>query len=228
MARNVGKKLLHNPATEAATNVARPPGLIRRGNCWGLRIRVPDRLRDAIGKTEIWKSFGQVSYPEACRKVNVERVKLDRLFAHAEARLSDHPPNHVGSRPHLSDCDIREIAYRFLTKLEAEADPIPMWEQDRLDDIRALQEEASLIGQSVEDATVQHVAISAAAEAGFVLKHGDDGFLRTCEAVQLAWIEHLQRQVERLDRRDVTTIDPLFKGIDRHKLDRTLRTNRSI
>jgi hypothetical protein len=34
-----------------------PQYLIRRGNVWQIRIRVPQEIRHVIGKAEIWKSL---------------------------------------------------------------------------------------------------------------------------------------------------------------------------
>lgn len=47
--------------------MAKPPGLRKRGGSWEMRVRVPERLRAAMGKGEIIKSFGGTSNREALR-----------------------------------------------------------------------------------------------------------------------------------------------------------------
>lgn len=63
--------------------MAATAGLKNRNGRWTLRVRVPDRLRQTIGKREISKSFGSVSYAEASRLARIERAEIDRLFEQA-------------------------------------------------------------------------------------------------------------------------------------------------
>ncbi|MDJ0930614.1 DUF6538 domain-containing protein [Breoghania sp.] len=55
----------------------RTRNLQKRGNVFWLRIRVPDDLRAAVGKTEIRKSLKTGDFEEAERLVRIERMKLD-------------------------------------------------------------------------------------------------------------------------------------------------------
>lgn len=61
--------------------------LHRRGGNWTFRRRVPDELRQIIGKQEITKSIGG-DFRRACEERNRLVVETDRLFADARARMS--------------------------------------------------------------------------------------------------------------------------------------------
>ncbi|MET3473610.1 integrase [Novosphingobium sp. 1529] len=208
MANEKLPKLLRKAATQGGEEMAKPAGLISRGGSWGVRVRVPDRLRAHLGKTEIWKSFGAVGYADACRLARIERVAIDRRFLEAEAELGR------ASAAPLNDEELLHLARAFLHKMEVDAGPLPLLPADREAERDAVDEEASLVGQSVEDASVQRVAKSFAAWAGRKVHDGNPELLRLSEAVQQAWLEHLGRRSGRLAGRTVATVDPIFAGVD--------------
>lgn len=208
MAKEKTPKLLHKVATQGGEEMAKPAGLISRGGSWGVRVRVPDRLRAHLGKKEIWKSFGAVGYADACRLARIERVAIDRRFLEAEAELGRAP-----AAP-LNDEELLHLARAFLHKMEVDAGPLPLMPADREAESDAVDEEAALVGQGIEDASVQRVAKSFAAWAGRKVDDGNPELLRLSEAVQQAWLEHLGRRSARLAGRTVTTVDPIFAGVD--------------
>jgi integrase len=54
---------------------------------YGFRRRVPDDLRPIIGKREIWRSYGPVSFADAKRRHFTEAKAVEDLFAQARQRL---------------------------------------------------------------------------------------------------------------------------------------------
>ena len=44
---------------------------------------MPDALRPIVGKHEIWRTLGSVTYRQAAELVRLERVRIDALFADA-------------------------------------------------------------------------------------------------------------------------------------------------
>jgi integrase len=207
------QRLLHNFATQSGEDVARPAGLIQRGGSYGLRVRVPDKLRPVIGKREVWKSFGPVSFKDACRLARLERVVVDRQFDEAEAKIAVVPPI-VTMR--LSDEHLVELARAFLRKMEDEALPIPMLPDDREAELAAVNEDLYHVGRpsNVEDAGLQRVALGFADWASVPIDRQSGDFLKLCEVVKQAWLEHIGRRAERLAGRPVSTIDPVFEGVD--------------
>lgn len=201
------RELLHKVATQGG-EVARPEGLVQRGTKWWIRVRVPDRLRDRIGKTEICRSLRTSDFKEACRLARMERVAIDNLFGEAEAELREEIVEPVAAD------QLYQLARAFLHKMEADAQPIPVLSEDRELERIAVDEDAGLIGQSIEDATVQRGAISFARWAGLKLDPNSPHLIPISEAYQAAFIEHLNRRSLRLAGKTVLTVDPLFEGVD--------------
>jgi hypothetical protein len=56
------------------------PDLQIRGSIWWSRIRVPDRVRAAIGRNEIRRSLQTSDASVAKQKANIERLKIDAEF----------------------------------------------------------------------------------------------------------------------------------------------------
>ncbi len=65
MARPSFLDVLHKGATHGTSDMADPPGLVRRGNVWMIRVRVPERVKPIIKKQEITKSLKTTSHREA-------------------------------------------------------------------------------------------------------------------------------------------------------------------
>ena len=67
----------------------------RDGGTYYLRAKVPKKIRDIIGKTEIRKSLWTKDL-KARQKVKIESVRVDALFSAAEAKLNRRPaPVHI-------------------------------------------------------------------------------------------------------------------------------------
>ncbi|PGH53118.1 hypothetical protein CRT60_24710 [Azospirillum palustre] len=68
-------------------NVPRHTRLHRRNGTYYLRAAVPEELRPAYGKSEVWKSLRTKDPKEAARLVKVESLKVDQEFEALRKRL---------------------------------------------------------------------------------------------------------------------------------------------
>ena len=85
-------KLLHQTSTPAALEpMPNHPRLMRVGHRFHLRVKVPKDVREAVGKTEVWKSLGTSDPKVALERVRVESVRVDQQFAEARRKLREGP-----------------------------------------------------------------------------------------------------------------------------------------
>ncbi|MDK9696983.1 MAG: site-specific integrase [Siculibacillus sp.] len=189
--------------------MAKVPGLSRRGSVWQFRVRVPEKLQKAIGKGEIVKSLGPVSHAEAARLARLERTTADRLFAEAEARARTAP------LACLSESQLRHLTRAFFFRLEENAGPIPFSDDEREVLASSVRGDLAGITQTLEDASLQQVAIEFAEWANVRVERNSLAFLDLCRAVQRAHIEHYRREHDRLRLKHEERNDPLFADIDR-------------
>lgn len=90
-------------------DVAKYPGLMRRGTRWYLRVKVPDDVVDAIGKREKWKSLRRGDYQLAKTRYLEERTALERQFNPAREgshTLTDAKARRLVAEEALSCCGI--------------------------------------------------------------------------------------------------------------------------
>lgn len=213
-------ELIHKAATQSGSDMAKPPGLRRRGGSWEIRVRVPSRLRAEIGKREIIKSLGGVSAREAHRLGWLERAAIEQRFAQAGGHLdetNDAPTSGAPNRSSLPEAELIGLARRYLHGLESTAQPVPLDENEQAQMREALADEANCLGRqdAAEDATLQREAERFADQIGLV-SIGNDDRMRFLEAVRSAWIEHLNRQLQRLTGATVATCNAAFAGVDAH------------
>jgi len=79
-------------------DVARKPGLMRRGTRWWLRVRVPDDVLEVVGRREIWRSLRISDYGEAVRRCRAARVELDEHFERVRRARRGLPAGDEGRR----------------------------------------------------------------------------------------------------------------------------------
>ncbi|MBP2312982.1 DUF6538 domain-containing protein [Azospirillum soli] len=91
--------------------------LHRRNGTYYLRVAVPQELREAIGKREIWKSLGTSDPKEANSLVKSESLKVDQLFEAARKRLR-------GEDDQISDTEAARIAAIWLSAVLEEDEEI--------------------------------------------------------------------------------------------------------
>ena len=81
--------------------------LYRRNNVYWVRVRVPDKLRDIVGKTQLSKNLSTTDLAEANGKKHIVIAELKQLIHFAEKKLD-------GTKGSLSKEDqIRELALEF-------------------------------------------------------------------------------------------------------------------
>ncbi len=71
--------------------MAKQPRLHRRGARFYVRVRVPDDLRDIIGRREIKYSLGTADYREALERVRLASATIDGQFAEARRKATIEP-----------------------------------------------------------------------------------------------------------------------------------------
>ncbi len=196
--------------------MAKPRGLRKRGGSWEMRVRVPDRIRAAIGKSEIIKSFGGVATRVAYRLAVEERANIERQFEDAEVKIGlTEAILPRASAPAFTESQLIEVAKRYLRELEASAPEVPLDRVGQEDLREAIREEAYNLGRpdAVEDATVIEVAREFADRIGLALPEGIASY-PFYEAIQEGWLEHLERQALRFNGAHVATVNPAFAGVD--------------
>lgn len=93
------------------------PGLMKRGDTWGIRKRVPDALRAAFGKTEIWRSLRTSDRNTAMDAYWIEMPLIEKQLKDKQYELNASKP-----RP-LSEAQAREFAIRhYSQKLREQED----------------------------------------------------------------------------------------------------------
>ena len=216
MARKQGKSkgyeavLLHNAATHGGEQMAKVPGLARRGSVWQFRIRVPEKLRGTIGKGEIVKSLGSVSHAEAARLAYIEQNSARQQFAEAEAMLRAEPLEEI------SMSELHHLARAFFFQLEKNGADVP-FDPDRQAELATIAaEDMTAIGEWDDQQTVQSAAISFAKWAKIRVKPGSQAFVDVCGVVQAAHVEHYRRQYDRMSGRRERRLEERFRDIDKH------------
>ena len=81
--------------------------LYRRHNVYWVRVRVPDKVRDIVGKTQLSKNLSTTDLSEANRKKHIVIAELKQIIHFAEKKID-------GNFASLSKEDqIRELALEF-------------------------------------------------------------------------------------------------------------------
>lgn len=90
----------------------KPPRLHRIGSRYYLRVRVPDTLRQIIGRREIVRTLRTADYREAVRRLAFENAKIEILFEQARRRRAEQPNSN------LSDEDQNHLVITWLHEAE--------------------------------------------------------------------------------------------------------------
>ena len=97
--------------------MAKIPGLVRRKNTFYIRVRVPESLKDVIGKREITKTLKTRDYTEACRRIHIERAKIESEFEEHRQRLKAGNSNR-DMLSGYSDHALQALSLRWLETME--------------------------------------------------------------------------------------------------------------
>lgn len=200
-------------ATQGGSGVPKPPGLRRRGNSYGMRVRVPEHLRSDL-PTEIVKSFGPVSYKEACRLAIIERENIARRFDIAEAKIKAKQAAGARIERSFDDAELTSFAALCFHELQSEAVTVPLYENAQRDLAESLREEAYSLHQpmALEDAGLQAFA------RGFAERHHlslpvDEKLFSFFEAIRLALLSDLEQRIAALSGATVAPLHPALVGM---------------
>ena len=199
--------MLHNAATQGSEDMAHVAGLKNRNGRWTLRVRVPDDVRPTVKKLEISKSFGAVSFLEACRLGRLERTAIDQLFAEARAEQRQLPAVDI------SDSELRHLARSYFHRLEVGAAAVPLDAEERLLSERSNFEDLMAVSQGEVDVSMQSSAIAFAKWAKVSVREGTPAFGKLCAGIRQAEIEHYTRQASRLALQYPRFADPQFADV---------------
>ena len=185
--------------------MSKVPGLTRRGNRYYFRRRVPKELQAIIGKTEITRSLGDVSFTEAKRLANLAMVETDRKFELAGK------PNQSAIEPIALTVElINEIVQRHFRLIESFKDELVYDDAERNDLIEAEEEYIVGIQQSLNDQTLQSTAIRAAENLGYVISPQNKNAFEYFQAYRDAELEHARRRRDRLMNKKAEVRDARF------------------
>ncbi len=196
------------------------PCLFReRDRHWTLRRRIPNDIRHVIGKHEIWRTYGAVSFEEARRLHSLEMAKWEIIFA--EARRSpvtgsaDHKATAL-SAAEPTKADVRGIVLHRFHAEERKADledrrlALASDPEEVLYNLRV--DETNLRGPEGE-AVAEKLLRDLLAGYGFAPPSGEPRH-RAVRLVRATLVEGARRSQERVEGcLKVEGFYPEFKGI---------------
>jgi len=196
----------------------RPERLLKRGNVFWIRVRVPDALRDIIGKTEIRRSLRTSDPAEARSRLRFESAKIEgELDLARRARARSEP------RPELTDPELLHLVTDWFVRAEkaSAAGLPPLTTSERIEEAEEALADA-LHPTDVDDpAMAATVAIlqsagwsdaSTAGEGTLSPAVDHEGDLRRLDPlVRQALVEHERRNLMRLTGRS-EPLDPRWSN----------------
>lgn len=182
----------------------RASNLQKRGNVFWLRVRVPDDLRDAVGKTEIRKSLKTPDLNEAERLARIKRVELDAEWTALRRKRSG--PVEVLSKSEL--WYLTSKAFIRYEERNQRAELTPLSQDDAEYDLSMLMEwetGGASVGQEVERLL---------AENGIELKPGSKCWQELGRLVHAAMVEAHKRRLQRSFPSGHYGFDPQFAELN--------------
>ncbi len=183
----------------------KPEGLQRRGSIWWLRVRVPDDLRDAVGKREIRRSLKTSDYEEARSRVRFERSRVDADFARRRRAL---PPK-ATKQP--TEQDLWFAAARLFVDLEQKATQRNL---EGFDLKEALLEWSTVRDPETFYSSFQHYTHQALKAAHIELTAGDKSWPVISRYVHQALVEVERRVIVRAAPEQLLPANALFADLN--------------
>jgi uncharacterized protein DUF6538 len=197
-------------------DVARHPGLMRRGARYYLRVRVPLDLIESIGRQEIWQSLRTADHREAVHRYFPARTELQQRFENARRR-----------RAGLSNDEARRLASDWLQAEDRRAASLDfgLLSRDRRDALAETEQRLFDLIEGADGESVQAALDPVLISAGWPARQYVVGSIRTRRLVadvdpaETAELHHLirrglielaRRRLERLNGRPSTGLDPVF------------------
>lgn len=201
-------------------DVAKIPGLYRRGNKWYLRIVVPKDLVDACeGRAEIRQSLGTSDHAEAKQLANVARVSREAEFSELRKQLASKKTNNNPVAAQLSKARGLSIVQKYVAEREIARGKSELLlhtldEEDKRDLAREDQiavETYGTPGHPIGEKDVYIVGQKLLSKHGLNADYNTDGYAEFAELVRRALLEISRRAVAR-EKQDFskTSFDQLF------------------
>lgn len=190
-----------------------------RGSTWWLRVRVPDELRQIIGKREVRRTLGTSDTSEARRRVRIERIKVEADFHTARASLERQRAAAAGvaaTQIVLTEEQVWALATRWFVDQErlGANRRIEIGDEEV---IQNLSEDLAHVEQFDEVSMSVHEEVNKLlAEAG--IQSGNcsvepAGRANLAGAIHAAMVERERRLLNRLTGRAEVTLNPNFHGL---------------
>ena len=197
----------------------RPEHLQLRGSTWWLRVRVPDELRQIIGKREVRRTLGTSDSAEARRRVRIERIKVEAEFDDARVTLERQRAAAGGAtaaQVTLTEEQVWALATRWFVEQERAGASRPVEIGDE-EVIQNLSEDLAHVERFDEvSATVQDEVDKLLAQAGILPGNGSvEPAWRTklSRAVHAGMIEREKRLLNRVTGSAGVLLNPNFHGL---------------
>ena len=202
--------------------MAKIQGLQLRGRTWYIRVRVPEGLKKAYKTGEIIRSLKTRDYNEACKRIHLERVKIQSEFDEKQHQIKAGKKN-PDMLSGYSDYELECLALRWFAEAEKrdkEADLkdnkviTPREKEDVLQELKeeVAQTRNEALGVEREDEV--HYGMTTAAP---FLKRQDITFSSNSEAFKKlgnlfskALYESAQRNLRYWQGKTYRPIDPMF------------------
>lgn len=198
----------------------KPAGLQQRHKTWYVRVRVPKDLVESYKSKEIIRSLETRDYSEACRRIHIERVKIESEFHEQRQR------NKTKNMDMLAGCsehDLEGLSLRWLEEVEkklrnAEIKNNKDYSEDEKQDFyKDLQDE---VWRAKKEATgdsedVAHYGVTAAAKfldrLGITYSRGSEVFRKLGNLFSMAVYERAQRDLRYLEGKPFAPTHPIFQ-----------------
>lgn len=211
--------------TRGAEEVAKVAGLIRRGNTFSFRRRIPSDLVEALGRREVWVALGTSDYKLAAKEARLASVRLDLQWERQREALKRGEDINLNDR--VSEGQLRRAVRGEFWAREQGV------ETTAADDERLESIEREIGGLEVRDPSAEAALFVQA--RSIIRKEGlniplppetmvggktepftpSPELRRLLELIRRADVEHLRRMIDRLDgAHGDQAHDPLFEGVN--------------
>ena len=205
--------------------MAKVPGLMRRGNTYTFRKRVPSDLVAVLGLKEVKKALGTSDYKKAVEEATLAAAEFNTLWKKQREALAKGEP--VSRKDTLTEADLRRAVLGHFWRGEQKLQPVAPDDEAREhieSEIGGYQgkdpsADAALLAQATTIIEEKKLPIDLPAGRKVGVQAApfapSPELMRLLELVRRADIEHLKRMLDRMDGNhgDVSH-DPLFAGIN--------------
>ena len=200
--------------------MSRHTRLLRRGNTYYLRAKVPVDLQKAMGKKEIKWALKTSDYKEASKRIKLESAKADAIFDREREKLVQSIAREKRPLLAMSDVQMMGLVTKWFIQIEESSEK----EYDALYGTLADSEKAEIRENQRLDAMVysggsaDYAAEDGSAELDSFLKREEitlakdsDSYRKLKRLFRKARLANVERNMARLDGRPFEAAAPMFK-----------------